>query len=189
VFDSNAYGAHFTPLLAEARLNELGPGRPHAEAGPMLKALTAAQAFEPHAIKDRHMANACLAGIWLYHDYLDESHALSQSIPTSTGSYWHAIMHRREPDSWNSKYWLDRVGRHPVFPALREAARTLAAGEASLPETRFIVEQSPWDPYRFVDLCEACRTGKSTAEALCRQIQLEEWRLLFDFCYRQAIGI
>ena len=49
------------------------------------------------------MASACLAGLWLYHDYLDESHAVSQSIHTPAGSYWHGLMHRREPDFANPK--------------------------------------------------------------------------------------
>ena len=44
------------------------------------------------------MAACCLCGLWLLHDFLDESHSLSQEITTDTGSYWHGIMHRREPD-------------------------------------------------------------------------------------------
>jgi hypothetical protein len=190
MFDSTAYGPRFAELLREERLNDLGPGRPNAGAGPLLKELTAARAFEPHAIKDGSMAAACFAGLWLYHDYLDESHRISQTIRTPTGSYWHSLMHRREPDSGNSKYWLDRTGKHPVFPELCEAARALAQAEApALPsEARFLEEQTQWDPYRFVDLCEAARTGRSAAGDLCRRVQLAEWRLLFDWCYRRAIG-
>src|SRR5262245_21627515 len=51
---------------------------------------------------------AMLAGLWLYHDWLDESHRISQSLDTPTGSFWHAIMHRRERDFSNSKYWYAR---------------------------------------------------------------------------------
>jgi len=189
MFEPDRYGLAFAALLKEERLNALGPGQPNTDALDLLKSLSAGQAFAPQAVQDRTMAAACLAGLWLYHDYLDESHAISQGIATATGSYWHSILHRREPDAWNSKYWLDRTGRHPVFPALREAARLLAEGEEERPETRFLLEQDTWDPYRFVDLCEACRTGKSTGEGLCRRIQREEWRLLFDYSYRHALGL
>ena len=41
---------------------------------------------------------ALRAGIWLYVDDLDQSHRVSQTVHTPTGSYWHAIMHRREGD-------------------------------------------------------------------------------------------
>lgn len=188
MFDPSRYGPVFAGLLAEERLNPLGPGVPNSAAYPRLRALAVAEAFAPHEILDPAMASACTAGVWLYHDYLDQSHRVSQSIATPTGSYWHSLMHRREPDASNSKYWLDRMGRHPVFPDLFETARKLAAGEGTPPAARFLAEQAEWDPYRFVDLCEAARTGKNEAEMLCRRIQVAEWRLLFDYCFRGAIG-
>lgn len=188
MFDPARYGPVFAALLAGDRLNGLVFGSPNAQALGLLKGLSAAQAFAPQAVKDPAMAAACLAGLWLYHDYFDESHKISQDIATPTGSLWHSILHRREPDAWNSKYWLDRAGRHPVFPALNEAARALAEKEERRAETRFLLEQDAWDPYRFVDLCEACRTGKTPAAQLCRLVQREEWRLLFDYCHSQALG-
>lgn len=187
-FDPSLYGPLFARLLAEDRLNELGPGKPNAGAQALLKTMTLQEAFPSHVVHDRAMANACLAGIWLYHDFLDESHEISQGISTATGSYWHSIMHRREPDAWNSKYWLDRVGRHPIFPQLKIAARRLAELAEASSETRFLREQEAWDPYRFVDLCETARKGGNEAAQLCRLIQREEWRLLFDYCHRRATG-
>ena len=47
------------------------------------------------------MPACCCAGLWLLHGYLDESHALSQSIHTTSGSYWHGLTHRREPNFAN----------------------------------------------------------------------------------------
>lgn len=47
-----------------------------------------------------------LSGLWLLAGELDRSHTLSQSIETATGAYWHGMMHRREENFWNSKYWL-----------------------------------------------------------------------------------
>ena len=73
------------------------------------------------------MAACCIAGVWLLHDFLDESHTISQGIDTPSGSFWHAIMHRREGDFSNAKYWFRRVGQHPVFDALGQRAAELAA--------------------------------------------------------------
>ena len=50
------------------------------------------------------------AGIWLYVDDLERSHGISQNLHTAEGSYWHGIMHRREGDFSNAKYWFRQAG-------------------------------------------------------------------------------
>jgi hypothetical protein len=44
-------------------------------------------------IKSHDAASAMLAGLWLWHDSLEESHNISQSLHTVTGSFWHAHLH------------------------------------------------------------------------------------------------
>ena len=76
---------------------------------------------------DADMAACCVAGVWLLHDYLDESHRISQGIDTPSGSFWHGILHRREGDYSNAKYWFRHVGRYDVFDLLGQRAAELAA--------------------------------------------------------------
>jgi hypothetical protein len=185
-FSPQDYGPVLAELLAEERLAPLGPGRPNLPVKPRLEALTDARAFAHTRLGDRDMAACCRAALWLYHDFLDESHRLSQEIHTSSGSYWHGLMHRREPDYDNSKYWFRHIGRHPVFEPLCQAAAELARGGDLPPEAGFLLNQADWDPLAFVDLCARVVAG-SPAESLCRRIQQREWQLLFDFCYRQAV--
>ncbi len=71
------------------------------------------------------VADALLAGLWLWHDWLDQSHTLSQSISSSTGSFWHAIMHRREGDFSNSKYWYAKCGGHAAHARFLASAADL----------------------------------------------------------------
>lgn len=54
--------------------------------------------------------------------------------------------------------------------------------------TAFLTTQASWDPFAFIDLCEAVQTGRAKVEMLCRKIQQREWELLFDCCYRHALG-
>jgi len=131
------------------------------------------------------------AGLWLIHDFLDESHSLSQSIQGSgadrNGDYWHGIMHRREPDWSNSKYWFRRVGDHPIFFDLAVIAGQLLAS-SSLPDadrwSRQLGNASTWDPYAFVDLCQAAAHNESSELAsVARQIQWAEILLLLAHCH------
>jgi hypothetical protein len=85
-------------------------------------------------------------------------------------------MHRQEPDPANAAYWFRSVGRHAIFPALRDEAA--AAGFDSGPK---------WDPFRFIDYFEAARRRPgSEEERIAMQVQLSEWQLLFDYCARRA---
>jgi hypothetical protein len=187
-FDPTHYGPVIAGLLGEKRLMPLGPGNANQIVKSKLNVLTAETAFNPGGIRDRDLASACLAGLWLYHDFLDESHTISQEIHTTIGSYWHGILHRREPDYSNAKYWFRKVGDHPIFEPLASAAAEIHASAEPHPSAAFLGKQSGWDPFAFIDLCEASFAGRSPCEMLCRQIQQKEWELLFDYCYQEAIG-
>jgi hypothetical protein len=140
-------------------------------------------------------ATALHAGIWQVHDFLDESHDLAQSIQgqgtDSSGDYWHAIMHRREPDYSNAKYWFRRVGRHPVFDELAIAAGLIldrsTSPAASTWKSKLGVADG-WDANAFTELCESAATGGAPElEEAARQIQWAEMLLLLAHCTRQTV--
>src|SRR5262245_45470401 len=98
-------------LLREVPIAPLGPGRPD----PTRRAVLTRVSPVTLAMPDGPDFRACLSGLWLAFDFLDEAHVICQDLDTPEGSYWHALMHRREPDYPNSKYWFRRVGTHPIF--------------------------------------------------------------------------
>jgi len=98
------------------------------------------------------------AAIWLYVDELERSHRVSQSIDSPTGSFWHAIMHRREGDFGNSRYWLRQTGSHPVWNDLAQVG---------------------YEPYDFLSQV-SMDSGKNSPELV--DMQRAEWRMLFGWC-------
>jgi hypothetical protein len=103
---------------------------------------------------------ALQAGLWLYVDELDLSHAISQNLEDATGSYWHAIMHRREGDFSNSHYWFHKTGKHPAMGLLRG-----------------------YDGHTLVDAAERAYP-ENPLDLVARQ--REEWANLFVWCVAQG---
>ncbi|NIL95571.1 MAG: hypothetical protein GTO53_00075 [Planctomycetales bacterium] len=177
-FDPQAYPSGLAQLLTDEDQSALGAGKSHREVEDALAGLDLVRAFSPHKIVDITMARACHSGLWLLHNYLEESHAISQKIGNASGSFWHGIMHRREGDYANAKYWFRRVGDHDVYPALAAAAHQIDAD---------LFADLPWNPSAFVDLCAAAAGGDSAMVTALRRVARCEWELLFEDSYRQAI--
>ncbi len=149
--------------------------------------------FQGQSLKDDIYAGAIKSGLLLWNDDLNASHDISQELTNNTGSYWHGIMHRREPDYSNAKYWFGKVGTHPIYPALRERAITVAK-EAQNPSdalsqiAQAIEAQEHWDPYQFIDWCQAAENDTNTdVTHFLQQVQAEEIKLLLAYSYQNAI--
>jgi len=170
-------------------------------------------------------AFAMLAGLWLWHDGLDECHKIAQKSPeelhhsalnlhskapemcenggsmqsmensktinhlelqqmTSTLSFWHAIMHRREGDFSNSKYWYARAAGHPSLPSLAAAAADLVK-RAPADKALLRLIMSGWNANAFVDLVEAVEGNEAdNRRDIAVQLQKLEWNILFESCAR-----
>ena len=125
---------------------------------------------------------ALAAGLLLAHDFWDASHDAAQQADDrgerSTSAYWHGIAHRREPDAGNAAYWFRRVGRHPVFVPLAEAAHPLFAAEGLPALAEKVIAGGGWNASAMTDLCTTARAG-TPQERLARRLQrLEMWLLL-----------
>jgi len=139
-------------------------------------------------VKDADEAAALHAALWLLHDFLDESHKIAQAIDTPTGSFWHAIMHRREGDFSNSKYWYARCADHP---ALRSIAAQAGDIVHHLPADKALlrVVMSGWNPGGFVDLVQSVhQSPDDPRHRAAVQLQQLEWRVLFEHGTRAAVG-
>jgi hypothetical protein len=168
--------AAFKELIATETLPELGPG-PRPGVRPLAILREEVQRFLAARKLTAQARQAFQAAALLWHDYLDESHQLSQGLPDANGSFMHAIMHRREPDYGNAKYWFRQVGRHPAFERIAEESGRFLEKEKDGSSLRAkLLPKAQWDPFAFVDACEESAPGAAASrKALLQKIQAIEF--------------
>ncbi len=191
----------YTPAIAEV-IEKLETGNPlptlvpqeawNNELTDALESVSVDALFQGASLKNTTFGNALKSGLLLWNDALDESHNISQGLENQTGSYWHGIMHRREPDYSNSKYWFGRVGTHPIFPHLRERAiailKEISNPSDALKQIAQAIEASEnWDAYQFIDWCQAAENGTDDVTRFLQQVQAEEIKLLLAYSYQNAV--
>jgi hypothetical protein len=171
-------------LLATAELPELGPG---PRAG--VESETALNGKLQDILSKSKLPplnqELIRALVLLWHDHLDAAHVISQEIETSDGSLVHGIVHRREPDYSNAKYWFRRVGKHPAFAKIAERVAARLEESKSAGRSAPFTRNGEWDACAFVDACEtASARGESHPEyETARQVQrIETETLVESFC-------
>jgi hypothetical protein len=132
------------------------------------------------------------AGLWLLAGQLDRSHEISQNILSKEGSFWHGIVHCRESDYWNAKYWFRKTTGHPVHQQLAE----LLAPQVSALKPEYSIQSrtltddrqlqaSETVARRLVELVEIASTKQTDLVLTVRQICWWQWQLLMVHCLRQ----
>jgi len=164
------------PLFNTGTLPSLGPER-RPEAKSLIEIESDLNTAMAMAGVTGEAASLVRSAALLWHDHLDESHRVSQRIKSADGSFVHGIMHRREPDYSNAKYWFNRVGSHPTFPEISRRAKEFLA-DSSLA----YLTESDWNSFAMVDAVAAARVGLEEY-SLLQQVQQTEFEVLLEqFC-------
>jgi hypothetical protein len=165
-------------FLREELLSELQPSEPADRE--LLRRLRASddQALSGgKTIGNREMFSLVRGGLFYALDALDDCHALFQEAKSDEGSYWHGMMHRREGDFDNARYWFRRAGTLPVFNAMHRTATEVSPTMG---------KQNNWDAYLLTGQCEQARFGAEELEPELLKLQRVEFDVLFDYCWRKS---
>ena len=129
------------------------------------------------SIGDAAMFALVRGGLLYAVDAIHDAHKIFQDAPGDLGAYWHGMMHRREGDFDNARYWFRRAGTLPVFAEMHHAASEYSA---------VMARQADWDPYLFTGECEQARFGETEIAESLKALQRTEFEVLFDYCWRQS---
>jgi len=163
-------------LFGDGASPEPGPG-PRPGVATIREIDAAIEKLPSLSERNRELIRA-LALLW--HDHHDAAHAIVQDIETRDGSYIHAILHRREPDYFNAKYWFRRVGPHPCLEELARQAGILLE-KRNLPAlAKKLLPGGQWDSFAFVDACEAAAVSAAPNHEALREIQRAEFEILLE---------
>ena len=139
------------------------------------------------AVDDSPTAQLCRAGLLLWNDDLDAAHEIAQRYEgDQTADYWHAIMHRREGDEGNARYWWRRVGAHPAFEDMGRATVAMLRDQSESGAQSFAAQLErvgTWLPVEFTALC-ARASGDDT---WLRRVQVMEIDTFLGWCANRLI--
>lgn len=150
-----------------------------------------AEQLPAQPVKSQGYADAMLAGLWLWHDGLEECHHIAQASrptpgETTTMAFWHAIMHRREGDFSNSKYWYARAADHAALASIASRAAPLV-NRAPADKSLLRLIATGWNPNAFVDFVESISPSEADPRyPLAVELQQLEWHALWEYCARHA---
>ncbi len=101
-----------------------------------------------------HARLLALALCW--HDHWDESHRVCVAHEgDQDADLVHLVLHRREPDADNCRYWINRTGWHPLFDALPALATSVGLTD--------LAPAGRWSPECFLDRCLAATAADRVA--------------------------
>ncbi|GAB2572677.1 hypothetical protein [Gracilibacillus alcaliphilus] len=130
---------------------------------------------EGEALPSEQVVEAVRSSLLLLNDDLDASHDISQGLEDSLGSYLHGVMHRREGDFPNAKYWFRLAGDHPIHALLYDEGQKI---------DNDLKQRGRWDPAAMVDEVERVyRDGAEDSEKgiALRKLQMLEMQMLVGF--------
>ena len=167
-------------VIATAELPALGPEvRPNVKSPSQLQRefdLLFSKTKGTQPAKDLIRAAALL-----WHDHLDAAHSIVQDAPSAEAAFIHGIMHRRESDYSNAKYWFDRVGRHATFPKIAARVEQFLSDQQSRSSST-LVRDGMWQPMNFIEACEeaAEQPDKNSDTVLLQHLQQIEFETLLE---------
>ena len=167
-------------LLHERTLDDPLPKEPSDyELVIRIREVDDARIFGPQTLAPDAPVALVRVGLFYYHNALDDSHKQAAKSAGDIAAYWHGMVHRREGDFENARYWMRRAGEQPVFQEMQARA-----SDGSPHMSR----QPNWDPFLFIHLCEQYKYGETEYKKELGHLQRVELAAIFDYVWRRCVA-
>ncbi len=158
-----------------------------------LDAMDDAQLFVPTSLKNPSMGAAIRALLYLWNGWMDESAMYAQGARPKESLFILALSERHRGRAHEAKAFFRQLDDHSIYPRLAQAATELigSSPDGALNRFREIVNlNGAWEPYAFIDIYEQARVDdtKITVGEFVREMQRQEFTLLFGHCFQAATG-
>ncbi len=158
-----------------------------------LDAMDDAQLFAPTNLKNESMSAAVRALLYLWNGWIDESAMYAQGARPKESLFILAISERHRGRADGAKAFFRQLNDHSIYPSLVQIAKQLigSSPDDALKRFREILDHNgAWEPYAFIDVYEQARVDetKITVGEFVREMQRQEFALLFGHCFQAATG-
>lgn len=158
-----------------------------------LDAMDDAQLFAPTSLKNQSMGAAVRALLYLWNGWIDESAMYAQGARPKESLFILGISERHRGRAHEAKAFFRQLDDHSIYPSLAQIATELIGSSPDDALRRFreiLNHNGTWEPYVFIDLYEQARVDetKLTVGEFVREMQRQEFALLFGHCFQAATG-
>ena len=171
---------------------------------PYIDKIDTSTLFSEHTLISDIHGHLVRNALYQKNDDLDAAHQICQWVGESSSlpeiSYWHGIIHRREPDIHNARNWFQKaqglaandVLYQAIYSHLQRAIQIPNYGEARDTAYQFrqhLQNHGTWDALYFLNLCELYLQNKDpNLQKLLEDIQAIEFKTLFHWTFQKALG-
>lgn len=92
----------------------------------------------------------CLTLLWF--DYLELAHQIADEEKSTEFYYFHAMIHRRERDFFNARFWFRQTDRrHVVFAEIAREVRKYLTQKGDQQLLECLIRDEEWVPLEFLE--------------------------------------
>lgn len=167
-------------LIFEDTLKNPLPGGPEdIEMVLRIRAASDAAVVGSAWLQDHSVLPLLRAGLFYFHDALDEARRLAEAPSGPLADYWRQMIHRRLGEFELARKYGRTAGELPPFQLMLRLVKD---------DCPVMARQANWDAYLVNSLAEQFRFGETDLLPQLRRLQRVEFGQIYRYTWKLAVG-